>query len=81
MKIYCTNVSFIYLVTVDEIEHQVYISMYWLVLGQLRLHSVQPVNQGLQGISKLTREQQRLFQFVLPERKYTSLLVKIHNDH
>lgn len=71
---------FFYLVTVNEIKDQVYISMYWLVLGQLRLHSVQPVNQGLKGISKLTREQQCLLKLVLPERKHRSLFVKIRND-
>lgn len=58
-----------YLVAVYEVEDQVYVSVHRLVLGQLRLHSVQPVDQRLQGVSELSREQQRLLQLVLPERE------------
>lgn len=58
-----------YLVAVYEVEDQVYVSVHWLVLSQLRLHSVQPVNQSLQGVRELSGEQQRLLQLVLPARE------------
>lgn len=40
-----------------------------LVLGQLWFHSVQPVGESLESVSKLSREQQRLLQFVLSARE------------
>lgn len=46
-------VCIFYLVVVYKVEDQVYISMYGLVLSQLRFHSVKPVNQGLESICKL----------------------------
>ena len=54
-----------YLVVVYEVENQVYVSMYGLVLSQLRFHSVQPVNESLESVFKLAREQQGLLQLVL----------------
>lgn len=54
-----------YLVVVYQIENQVYVSVYWLVLSQLRFHFIQPVDECLEGICKLTREQQGLLQLVL----------------
>lgn len=60
---------FSYLVAVYEVEDQVYVSVHRLVLGQLRLHSVEPVDQSLQGVRELSGEQQRLLQLVLPARE------------
>lgn len=60
---------FSYLVAVYEVEDQVYVSVHRLVLGQLRLHSVKPVDQSLQGVRELSGEQQRLLQLVLPARE------------
>lgn len=65
-----------YLVVVYEIEDQVYVSMYWLVLSQLRLNSVQPVNEGLQGVCKLSGEQQGLLQLVLSAGEHDSSIRK-----
>lgn len=55
----------LYLVVVYQVENQVYVSVYGLVLSQLRFHSVQPVNKSLESICKLAGEQQGLFQLVL----------------
>lgn len=43
-----------YLVVVYQVKNQVYVSMHGLVLGQLRLHSVEPVNESLERICKLS---------------------------
>lgn len=59
------DVFFFYLMVVYQVENQVNVSMYRLVLSQLRLHLIQPVDESLEGICKLTREQQGLLQFVL----------------
>lgn len=59
-----TDVVF-YLVVVYQVEDQVYVSVYGLVLSQLRFHSVQPVNKSLESVCKLSGEQQGLLQFVL----------------
>lgn len=65
-----------YLVVVYEIEDQVYVSMYWLVLSQLWLDSVQPVNESLQSVRKLSREQQGLLQLVLSAGEHDSSIRK-----
>lgn len=49
-----------YLVVVYQVENQVYVSVYGLVLSQLRFHSVQPVDERLESICKLPGEQQGL---------------------
>lgn len=59
---------------VDQVENQVYVSVYGLVLSQLRLHSVQPVDQSLQSVCELTREQQSLLQLVLPAGQKNSFI-------
>lgn len=56
---------FSYLVVVYQVENQVYVSVYGLVLSQLRFHSVQPVNESLESVCKLAREQQGLLKLVL----------------
>lgn len=68
-------VWFFYLVVVYQVENQVYVSMYGLVLSQLRLHLVQPVNKSLESICKLAREQQGLLQLVLSARANKSFTV------
>lgn len=55
----------VYLVVVYQVEDQVYVSVHGLVLGQLRLHSVQPVNESLERVCKLSGEQQGFLQLVL----------------
>lgn len=60
---------------VHEVENQVYVSMYRLVLSQLRFHSVQPVNESLESVCKLAGEQQGLFQLVLSTEKDKLLTV------
>ncbi len=65
----------VYLVVVYEVENQVYVSVYGLVLSQLRLHSVQPVNESLESVSKLAGEQQCLLKLVLPAGEHKSLSV------
>lgn len=54
-----------YLVVVDQVKNQVYVSVHGLVLGQLRLHSVEPVNESLERICKLSGEEQGFLQLVL----------------
>lgn len=54
-----------YLVVVYQVENQVNVSVYGLVLRQLGFHSVQPVNESLQSICKLAGEQQGLLKLVL----------------
>lgn len=58
-----------YLVAVYEVEDQVNVSVHRLILSQLRLHSVQPIDQSLQGVRELSGEQKRLLQLVLPARE------------
>lgn len=55
----------VYLVVIYQVENQVYVSMHGLVLSQLRLHSVQPVNKRLESVCKLAGEQKGLLQLVL----------------
>lgn len=55
----------LYLVGVYQVENQINVSMHGLVLSQLRLHFIQPVNESLEGIGKLPGEQQGLLQLVL----------------
>lgn len=43
-----------YLVGVHEVGDQVQVSVDWQVFSQLGFYTVQPVHQGLQGLSKLT---------------------------
>lgn len=62
-----------YLVVVYQVENQVNVSMYWLVLSQLRFHSVQPVNESLESICKLAGEQQGLLKLVLSAEEHISL--------
>lgn len=50
----------VYLVVIYQVENQVYVSMYGLVVSQLRLHSVQPVNKRLESVCKLAGEQKGL---------------------
>lgn len=45
---------------VHQVGHQIQISMYWLVLSQLRLNAIQPVHQGLESLCKLAGEKQGL---------------------
>lgn len=59
------SVGALYLVVVYQVENQVYISMNWLVLSHLWFNSIEPVNERLQSICKLAREQQGLFQLIL----------------
>lgn len=56
---------FSYLMVVYQVENQVYVPMDRLVFSQLRLHSVQPVDQSLEGVCELAGEQQGLLQLVL----------------
>lgn len=63
----------LYLVVVYQVQNQVYVSVHWLVLSQLRFHSVQPVNKSLEGVCKLAREQQGLLQLVLSAGEHKSL--------
>ena len=58
-----------HLVGVHEVHDEVQVSVDRLVLSQLRLDLVQPVNQGLQGVHELARKQQGLLQLVLPETR------------
>lgn len=60
---------------VYQVEHQVYVSVYRLVLSQLRFHSVQPVNESLESVCKLAGEQQSLLQLVLSGVENKSLAV------
>ncbi|TNN67208.1 hypothetical protein EYF80_022546 [Liparis tanakae] len=46
----------------SAVENQVDVSVDGLVLSQLRLHSVQPVNESLESVFELAREQQGLLQ-------------------
>lgn len=55
-----------YLVGIHEVHDQVQVPMDRLVFGQLRLHLVQPVHQGLKGVHELAGEEEGLFQLVLP---------------
>ena len=64
-----------YLVGVYQVEDQVYVSVYGLVLSQLRLHPVQPVNESLESVCKLSREQQGLLKLVLSAREHRSITV------
>lgn len=64
-----------YLVVVYQIENQVYVSMDGLVLSQLRLHSVQPVNESLESVCELAGEQQGLLKLVLSAGEHKSLTV------
>lgn len=67
-----------HLMGVHEVHDKVEVPMHGLVLGQLRLHLVQPVDQGLQSIHELARKQQGLLQLVLPEKStQTSLCLEI----
>lgn len=59
------------LVCIQQVADQVHISVHRLLLAELRLDPVQPVHQRLQGVRKLTREQEGLLQLVLPERERT----------
>lgn len=61
-----------YLVVVYQVENQVYVSMYGLVLSQLRFHSVQPVNESLESVCKLAGEQQGLLKLVLSAGEHKS---------
>lgn len=65
----------VYLVVVYQVENQVYVSVYGLVLSQLRFHPVQPVNESLEGVCKLAGEQQGLLKLVLPAGEHKSLRV------
>jgi hypothetical protein len=63
---------------IHEVHDKVKVPMHWLVLSQLWLHLVQPVNQGLQSIHELARKQQGFFQLVLPEKSMqTPLFLRI----
>lgn len=64
-----------YLVVVYQVENQVYVSMNRLVLSHLRFHSVQPVNESLESVCKLAREQQGLLKLVLSAGEHKSLTV------
>lgn len=68
---------YFYLVVVYQVEHQVYVSVYRLVLSQLRFHSVQPVNESLESVCKLTGEQQGLLELVLSGVQNKSLAVNV----
>ena len=41
---------------IDQIHHQIDVSVDRLVLSQLGLDPVEPVNEGLQGVCELPRE-------------------------
>lgn len=56
-----------YLVFVYQVVHHVFISPNRNIIIQLGLGSVQPVIQGLQGVSEPSREQQSFLQLMLPE--------------
>lgn len=56
---------FLYLVVIHQVENQINVSMHGLVLSQLRFHFIQPVDESLEGVCKLTGEQQGLLQLVL----------------
>lgn len=60
-----TLIDPVYLVVVDEVEDQVDVSVHGLVLGQLGLHPVQPVNESLESVCKLSGEQQGFLQLIL----------------
>lgn len=67
-----------HLMGVHEVHDEVEVPVHGLVLGQLRLHLVQPVDQGLQSVHELARKQQGLLQLVLPEKStQTSLSAEI----
>lgn len=53
---------------IHEVHDEVEVPVHGLVLSQLRLYLVQPVDQGLQSVHELTRKQQGLLQLVLPEK-------------
>lgn len=75
-----------YLMGIHEVHDKIEVSMHGLVFSQLRLHFVQPVNQGLQSIHELAWKQQGLLQLVLPEKSTQTsplleiLLWKAHNS-
>lgn len=69
-----------YLVVVYQVENQVYVSMYRLVLSQLRFHSVQPVNESLESVCKLAGKQQGLLQLVLSAEERRLLLLVLQDQ-
>lgn len=54
---------------IHQVHDQIQITMDRLILSQLWLHFIKPVDQGLQCIHELAREEQGFFQLVLPEEK------------
>lgn len=68
-----------YLVVVYQVENQVYVSVYGLVLSQLRFHSVQPVDKSLESICELAGEQQGLLQLVLSAGENKSVEIKVYS--
>ena len=63
---------------IHEVHDKVEVPVHGLVLSQLWLHLVQPVDQGLQSVHELAWKQQGLLQLVLPEKStQTSLFLGI----
>lgn len=54
---------------VNEIQDEVYVPVYRLIFSQLWFHFIQPVDESLQCVCELTREQQSFLQLVLSEGK------------